>query len=367
MKERAGFLNKLHFSQIRRINPNFAQHMACTNYRVALRAWGPPSGRVPNVIRITKSSWNMCRSAPTDVFVLDYDGVIADSAREVATAGLGAATLTWPQFFAALTLEETDRILAGLAATRPRLVRGYESMVMARLILEDPTGGVDAVLAPGWDAPGGLLASSLAAWGTSEGELNPRFEEWRAARLAADPAAWLAFNPLYAGVGEALGDCPHPYYIASSKRSDRLTRLLRAQLPALADLPDASPRVLAGLIPPNERKIAALREVAGRPIAADPVATTLHFIDDRFETIEAIAAQPDLAARYSLYLAAWGYNTAEERAAAAKELPGVRVITLPQFCELLRFGIVMGVDDGCQDTPEEALAGVYRPFGCADE
>lgn len=61
-----------------------------------------------------------------------------------------------------------------------------------------------------------------------------------------------------------------------------------------------------------------------------------------------------------MYLASWGYNTAEERVAAA-ELPGVRVLALPQFCELLRFGIVMGVDDGCQDTEGEARAGVYTP------
>lgn len=38
----------------------------------------------------------------------------------------------------------------------------------------------------------------------------------------------------------------------------------------------------------------------------------------------------------------------------------MRRLRLQQFCELLRFGIVMGVDDGCEPTPEEVLAGVYR-------
>jgi hypothetical protein len=84
-----------------------------------------------------------------------------------------------------------------------------------------------------------------------------------------------------------------------------------------------------------------------RPVAANP-STTLHFIDDRYDTIAAVAAEPDVAKRYSLYLAAWGYNTAEERA-AARTLPGVTVIDLPSFCELLRFGIIMNVMDGCQD------------------
>lgn len=49
-----------------------------------------------------------------------------------------------------------------------------------------------------------------------------------------------------------------------------------------------------------------------------------------------------LPCSWKLYLADWGYNTAEERAAAAR-LPGVRLLSRPQFLELLRWGVVMGV------------------------
>ena len=95
-----------------------------------------------------------------------------------------------------------------------------------------------------------------------------------------------------------------------------------------------------------------------RPMCQDP-ACTLHFVDDRFETMEAVSAEPDLAGRWRLWLADWGYNTPEERErAAAGQLPGVRVITLPQFCELLRWGVISGVDDGCEPTREEAVAAV---------
>lgn len=41
-----------------------------------------------------------------------------------------------------------------------------------------------------------------------------------------------------------------------------------------------------------------------RPVAAD-AATTLHFVDDRYETLEYMCGQPDLAARWTLYLADW--------------------------------------------------------------
>lgn len=53
---------------------------------------------------------------------------------------------------------------------------------------------------------------------------------------------------------------------------------------------------------------------------------------------------PATASRWQLYLADWGYNTEEERAAAAA-LPGVRLLALPDFCELLRWGVVMGVSE----------------------
>lgn len=248
-------------------------------------------------------------------------------------------------------------MLAGLAATRPRLVKGYESMVMARLIADDNVN-VDRILQSAWDTPNtGLLARCLVTWGEKETDLVAEFEGFRSKRALTDIAAWTAMSPLYRGVKEGLSDCSAPWYVCSSKQGHRLISLLQAHLDL--ELTEDSPRLFHSLTPPNEKKAAALRAVMQRPIAADPN-TVLHFIDDRCETIEAVASQQDLARRYKMYLAAWGYNTAEERGAASR-LPGVQVITLPQFCELLRFQIIMEVDDGCQDTAEEALAAVYRP------
>ncbi|KAH7624073.1 hypothetical protein NADE_008885 [Nannochloris sp. 'desiccata'] len=312
---------------------------------------------------VIKRHCTVTAAAPTDVFVLDYDGVIADSQLEVSTAGVAAAEQQWPSIFQDLNLNasERQRVLAGVAAARPRLVKGYESMVMARMVLENPQDGVEKILygTPNWDAPSGLLQTTLAAWNEQEQPLQAVFEAYRSNRMSTSPQGWVALIPLYEGIAEAIADCTSPFYICSSKRGDRLVHLLNAQLNL--DITEESPRVLASLIPPNEMKVKALRNVMARPVAANS-ATSLHFIDDRFETIEAISQKNDLVERYSLYLAGWGYNTEEERAAAAK-LPGVRVITLPQFCELLRFGIIMEVDDGCQDTDEEALDAIYKPYG----
>lgn len=54
-----------------------------------------------------------------------------------------------------------------------------------------------------------------------------------------------------------------------------------------------------------------------------------------------------------------GYNTAAERA-AAKAAPGIHVLSRAAFIELLKWGILMGVDDGCEPTPEEVAAGVQQ-------
>ena len=48
----------------------------------------------------------------------------------------------------------------------------------------------------------------------------------------------------------------------------------------------------------------------------------------------------------------------EEEVAKARRTPGVKVLELPGFLELLRFGVVMGVDDGCEPTREEVRRGI---------
>jgi len=46
-----------------------------------------------------------------------------------------------------------------------------------------------------------------------------------------------------------------------------------------------------------------------------------------------------------------GYNTDAERAEA--EASGIRVLSLESFVEFLTWGVIMGVDDGCEPEPDE--------------
>lgn len=102
-----------------------------------------------------------------------------------------------------------------------------------------------------------LLACTVERWGESHDGLAAAFEGLRAAQMRGNTQRWLALNPLYPGVAEALRQCPYPFYIASSKASSRLITLLNASLGMSVD--EHSPRLFASLIPPNEKKIEALR------------------------------------------------------------------------------------------------------------
>jgi hypothetical protein len=201
---------------------------------------------------------------------LHIDSVICDSEPEVSTSALEAAEAHWPNLFSGLSSSERERVRAGLKAVRPRLIAGWESMVMARLVLESDAN-VGAVLAS-WPSP--LLPDALAAWGDDAASISAAFEAQRGRIMATD--AWLHLNKLYPGVKEALEASPFPYYIASSKKASRLVSLLNLHLNLGID--EQSPRLFASLQPP---KLDALREIAARPIVAQNPGITMHFVDDR--------------------------------------------------------------------------------------
>lgn len=101
-------------------------------------------------------------AAPSDVFVLDFDGVLVgecchqsaictivpaaltltsdvhtqhahfptDSEPEVSASAYAAARDYFPDVFINVSTEQESQVMQGLRQTRPVLVRGYESMVM---------------------------------------------------------------------------------------------------------------------------------------------------------------------------------------------------------------------------------------------
>ena len=136
-----------------------------------------------------------------------------------------------------------------------------------------------------------------------------------------------------------------------------------------------------------------------RPMLQDS-SVQLHFVDDRADTLLHMAQQPHLQ-RWNLYCATWcvrclylslwqayatckndmhttrvhkrhsrpaswarrsllcdrrGYSTEEQKQEAARAAPLIKSITLKQFEELLKWGMLSGVDDGCEPEEEEKRA-----------
>ncbi|KAF6253918.1 hypothetical protein COO60DRAFT_369922 [Scenedesmus sp. NREL 46B-D3] len=235
-------------------------------------------------------------AGPTDVFVLDFDGVLVDSEPEVSSSAYAAARDYWPQRFSSVDAAQQQQVMDGLRRSRPVLVRGYESMVMARMLLEDP-GSVNAILAD-WHP---LLHHTLERWGEDWEVLQASFEQHRATWLASDRAGWLARNQPYAGMVDAVAACEYPIYFASSKAAHRVSTLLQEHF-SMSDLTQDSPRLFASLLPPEQKKVEALRAIADRPVCRDSGAR-LHFVDDRLDTL--LAVQQAGLQGWNLYLADW--------------------------------------------------------------
>mmetsp|Transcript_14898 Transcript_14898/g.44977 ORF Transcript_14898/g.44977 Transcript_14898/m.44977 type:complete len:358 (-) Transcript_14898:3089-4162(-) len=265
-------------------------------YSCSRRTMGDATGGAAPSLGHSTRAVAAAAGKPSDVFALDFDGVLIDSAPEVNMAGWRAALKYWPD---AVSVDQRDSVLAGLAVTRPVIVDGWETMVMARILAED-SQAAQRILAD-WPA---VMKQSLESWGTDLKDMRTVFETSRNEWMNGEEADWLTYAQPYPNIKETLQYCEHPFYIVSSKKAHRISRVAQRQLGL--DVPEDSPRLFAGLIPPDEQKIETLKMIAERPMVVEGGAT-LHFIDDRFETVQTAAANADLRARgVKIYFASWG-------------------------------------------------------------
>jgi hypothetical protein len=156
----------------------------------------------------------------------------------------------------------------------------------------------------------------------------------RGLRAAAGGAALQA-----RGLGAALAYTPLPFYVLTD---DAPCAVAAARADAGVELPPG--RLFA-------RSLDGLRAVAARPLAADP-ATRCHLVSGDAALLAAAAAEPRLA-HWRLHAAAWPTAAASAPAAApattALMPQRAAPLTLDTLVELLNFGLVMGVGDGCQE------------------
>ena len=248
------------------------------------------------------------------VLCFDFDGVICDSAPETALTAWNASRELWPEVPAAgVGAELPAAVRERFCRLRPVIHTGYEAVPLMRLIEEGREGDED-ILA-GFPL---LRDGVMERGGLSPGQLRDLFGRHRDRLVEQDQAGWLRSNPFYPGMAGLLTGliARHPVRIVTTKGERFAALLLRHNA---IPLPDehifglernrSKPEILAGFL--------ALPEFAG---------AAFHFIEDRMDTLDAVASDSALD-DLRLYLADWGYNTPPQRDRAAQS-PRIEVISL---------------------------------------
>ncbi len=246
-----------------------------------------------------------------DILALDFDGVICDSAAEMAAAAWLGAVELWPGDFYGTVPEE--RIQA-FREGRPAIEIGYESILLHRLIA---LGHSRSYILSNFKA---LQVEVMEREGLEERALVSLFGRVRDEWVQRDMESWLKLHKFYPQVVDALNERGvTPLYIITTKQKRfALTLVKRATI----KINDSS---VFGLENGNKGKV--LTELAGRHPGA-----TFHFVEDRLKTLKAVKALPGVEAR--LYFAVWGYNTIEEKREAAGA-QGITMLELADFIKLM--------------------------------
>jgi phosphoglycolate phosphatase-like HAD superfamily hydrolase len=244
-------------------------------------------------------------SAPPRVLALDFDGVLCDGRAEYYETARRAYAAVWP----GARVERTAAVAARFAAARPLVESGWEMPALLHALASD-LPEAHLVDRRAWlPAARRLLADA----GLDAEALARALNEARDAWFTRDPAGWRRHHAFYPGVCarvvQALEAGVHVAVVTT--KAERFARaLLSAEDPRLAAVPIVG-REPARPVPKPET-LARLAAAHGM----SEEAAGLWFVEDLLETLEAVHATPGLGAT-RLFLAAWGYNTLEHRAAAA--------------------------------------------------
>ena len=253
--------------------------------------------------------------APPDILALDFDGVLCDGMGEYFETSRRTYAKAWPE-----ATPPGDELLPAFRRLRPVIMTGWEMPLLLRAIgqrrsesdiLRDWAAVRDEEVASGprtRDQLVGLLTKTL----------DGVRREW----IAADRTGWIARNVPYCRLEELhqlVGE-PDRAVLVTTKEGEFARLILDDWRVRLADIQGKE----AGT-----HKCDNLRALIGAYTEAQGRRPRVWFVEDRFETLEHVTTHADLE-DVGLYLAAWGYNTPQTRA-AAKASGRVRLLELDQF------------------------------------
>ena len=264
-----------------------------------------------------------------DLLALDFDGVVCDSSPESSVSAIKTMQDLWklePDD------EEFNTVKDILMSLRPIIETGYENVLLARLALEEirKSGGFDVELMLRlW---GGFVRDSFVeTYGVDKETLIDAFGKTRDDFIAEEFETWLDLNPIFPGIEKAFQKLHASkfeldnFFIITTKQERFVMEILKHK--NLMMIPKKEN--LYGL----ENKIGSKADILlylTKNRLKD--GQTIHFIEDRVETLVKIADTPGLE-KVNLYLVDWGYTTSEQKQ-VAKNNERIKIIGKEQFDEI---------------------------------
>ena len=243
------------------------------------------------------------------LIVLDFDGVICDSAPENAASAWHVCQFLWPLEFPPGPVPE--EAIRRFCSVRPFMETGYQAILMTKLMREN---------APEIQYTAGLAdwqPANLLRLGLTRTELQRLFGAERDRWIAADLDGWLSYNRYYNGAAQTLNALRQRarVMILTTKERRFVQQLMRRE----------------GIDFPAE-DIYGLHEIRNKETTLQQFVecgqfSSVTFVEDRLATLERILPLETLAG-LKLAFATWGYTTPEQCARAASQ-PRIASLTDP--------------------------------------
>lgn len=238
---------------------------------------------------------------------LDFDGVICDSAPEMAETGWRCCRILWPEEFQGTVPEE--HIARFCKEIRPYTETGYQTILQTKLMRDG--SDINRITVDFSSS----LPQILSELNQTIPELKKLFGGERDRWLKDNPESWLARNGFYNGVTEALrGLQANARVIILTTKERRFVKRLMER--AGIDFPEED---IFGLEQIRNKETTLAELLKDGPLA---------FVEDRLATLERVAAIPALD-DVVLGFAPWGYSTSTQRL-AARENPRIKCLEKPQ-------------------------------------
>lgn len=244
----------------------------------------------------------------TNLYALDFDGVICDSAIETAMTGWQAACQIWTDMPKTIPAD----LPALFRQVRPNIETGYEAILAMRLLHL----GYDSQTI--FDQYQRLTSDLMAQAGIGVDDLKQLFGATRDNWIATDLDSWITNNPLFDNIAERLRllHQHHEWVIITTKQERFVSQILAANG---IELNAAN---IFGL-DRNMSKVEVLRQ-----LSQTHKQHKIIFVEDRLPTLVNVARQSDLK-EVELHFALWGYNTQSDKREAVNQ--GFTSIQLENF------------------------------------